>query len=97
MKPHMAHIQETIERKRQIEKAGNIDATYEQYMNLVRKAYLADYSKERIIDELENEMKRIEADKRENGDAIFQSGVRVSKTTCLNVIGRIIRELKGEE
>lgn len=95
MKPHMAHIQNTLIKKRLSEEAKDEKSTYAKYRELADKALANGYPKEAIIDELESEMAEIQLDVR-NGDHLFQVGVSNAKQACLNAIRTVISELKGE-
>lgn len=98
MRPHMAHIQNTLIKKKLAEDASNQETSYKKYMKLVTKARNLGHSVYEIISELENEKNVIEKMNHDNheGDPIFQQGVRNAKTSCINAINIIIEELKGE-
>lgn len=96
MKPHMAHIAETMIRKELAVEAKNPKTSYTRYCQLVDRARAGGYSDADIIKELKEERKRISDDKRE-GDPLFQEGVHNSKVSCLHAISLIISELEGEK
>lgn len=93
MRPHMAHIQNTMIKKKLAEKAK--EPSYDQYRRMVDAAFAAGWDKERILMELEAEKQRIQEDKRE-GDPIFQQGLQNAKASCVASIEILISELKGE-
>ncbi len=94
MKPHMAHINNTLVRKKLATDARNVEPSLETYRRLVRKARAAGYSASGIIAELEAEKHRVLMDIRA-GDAIFLEGVRNAQNACIVAIDTIISELKG--
>lgn len=94
MKPHMAHIANTVARQQAAEKA--LDSPYARYWALVEKARASGYDDELIIEELEAEAERVRYDERE-GDRIFQKGLDNSKVSCLAALMSIIAEIKGPE
>lgn len=96
MKPHMAHIAETIIRKRLAEDAKNPETSYEKYTKKVEAAKTAGYTTAEIIAALECEIERVRKDHRP-GDALFLHGVNNSKLACISSISVIIAELKGEK
>lgn len=96
MKPHLAHIQNTIIKKQLSEDAKNTKTSYAKYRMRVEHAIRAGHPKEDIILELECEISRIMDDQRESNDPLFQQGVHNAKVACISSIRTIIAELKGE-
>lgn len=94
MKPHMAYIHNTMIKKKLAENAKA--STYETYRQKVSGLLQEGYPKETLIDELGNEISRIEADERD-GDNIFQNGVHNAKVSCVSALRLIIKELKGDD
>lgn len=95
MRPHMAHIAQTLARKDAVREAGNTQSSYARYTEMVKKAIENGWLMEDIVVELEGEKERIESDMRE-GDALFQQGMRATKTSCLNAIELVLSELREE-
>lgn len=96
MRPHMAHIQNTLIKKQLSENAKNSVTSYHKYKKKATDLLNEGYSKESIIKELELEMDNIRNDRR-NGDDLFQEGMRNAKVACISAIRVVISELKGEE
>lgn len=93
MKPHLAHMHNTLIKKKLAEDAGNQETSYKNYKSLAKRALDEGYAPILVIAELEAELTKIEADERE-GDPIFQNGVANAKTSCSNAIKLVINELK---
>jgi len=96
MRPHMAHINNTLLKKKLAEDAADRATSYKRYMDKVKDAKALGFSVQAIIVGLEEEMEHIKQDERD-GDGIFQFGLKNAKESCLNAISNIIEELKGEE
>lgn len=96
MKPHLAHIQNTLIKKQLVVEAGDRPTTYKRYWEMIKRAREAGTSDETIIAELEAESARILKDQRESDDPMFQQGVHNAKVACMSSIELIISELKGE-
>lgn len=97
MKPHMAHIQNTLIKKKLAEDAKNTTTSYSRYRTKVDRALQAGYSKADIVTELESEINFIMTDTRDSNDPLFQQGVHNAKVACISSIRTIIAELKGED
>ena len=95
MKPHLAHINNTIIKKQLADDAKNTKTSYAKYRAKIDKALANGYPKQAIIDELEHEVQDIMLDERD-GDPIFKQGVHNAKVACISSIRTIIAELKGE-
>ncbi len=95
MKPHLAHINNTLIKKQLAAEAKNEKADYARYRKNVDGAIKNGYPIDAIVSELEHEILVIQAD-RQHGDAIFQQGVHNAKVSCITAIRTIIAELKGE-
>lgn len=95
MRPHMAHFQNTLIKKKLAEKAGERDEARTKYMASVEKARAAGYTNEAIAEELATERERIRKDIR-IGDSLFLKGVENAQRACIATIDEIISELKGE-
>jgi hypothetical protein len=96
VKPHLAYINNMLIKKKLAEDAKDSSSAYDQYMKRVRELRRDGVSSEVIIDELGNEIARIEKDERENDDLFFQQGVKNAKAACISAIKRITEELKGD-
>lgn len=94
MKPHLAHINNTLIKKQLAEKAKDTQSTYAQYRSKADQLMQV-MPIEDIVSELELEISRIMASNHE-GDDIFQQGVHNSKVSCISSIRTLIAELKGE-
>lgn len=92
----MAHINNTLVRKRLAKDAMDEEKDYNRYMEVVSRAVANGYPKEAIINELEDEILAITHDKRD-GDALFQEGLWNTKMSCINAIKRVIEKLKEEK
>jgi hypothetical protein len=95
VKPHLAHISNTLIKKQLACMAGNEQTAYAKYKNKVDFALAAKVKESEIIEELNREIETIEADKRD-GDPIFQEGIHNAKTACISAIRLLISELKGD-
>lgn len=96
MKPHLAHINNTLIRKHLAERASDQESSYKRYRSLSNKAIAQGYSVYQVIEALEEERKRIERDETFKGDPLFEYGVANAKQACINAIKLVIDELKGE-
>lgn len=96
MKPHMAHIKRTLERKEAVKRAKNPDADYVKYKKAIDRAYRDGYLKEHVLAELKAERERIENDAR-SVDALFDEGLQNAKQSCILALDRVINELETEE
>lgn len=97
MKPHLAHIQNTLIKKQLAVEAGDRPTTYRKYWDMIKKEREKGTPDVIIIAELEGERARILKDQREGNDPLFQQGVHNAKVACLSSIELIISELKGEK
>jgi len=97
LKPHLAHIQNTLVKKQLAEEAADRNTSYRRYMHMIEAARRNGYSEERIVAELEAEKERILKDQREGDDPLFQQGVHNAKVACLSSIELILSELKGDD
>jgi hypothetical protein len=91
----MAHIQNTLQRKKAVVEASYVDPTLKKYRNSVDLYVSHGYSKPQIIAELLAEKERILGDNRK-GDAIFHQGLANVKNSCVKAIDLIVSELNGE-
>lgn len=97
MRPHMAHINNTLIKKQLAKAAANENTSYKNYMAMVQRAEKDGWKLPMIIAELQAEKRRIEEDPRNgSGDPILQQGYDNAKMACVNAIRVIISELKGE-
>lgn len=96
MKPHLAHIQNTLIKKVLAEDAKKERTSYARYRGIADKALARGVPKAMVIAELESELDTIGRDVREGDDPFFQEGVRNAKVSCTNAIKVVIQELKGE-
>ena len=97
MRPHMAHINNTLIKKHLAKEAGDESLSYQKYMQMVNRAETDGWKLPMIIAELKAEKERIELDPRNGGgEPILQQGFDNAKMACINAINRIISELKGE-
>lgn len=96
MRPHMAHLQNTLIRKQLMNEAGNKQSSYSRYRALVTRAREQGFTDEQIIHELLIEKERIKRDIR-IGDSIFQQGVANSQNACMVSITLVISEIKGDK
>lgn len=90
MKPHMAHINNTMIRKQLVEKAK--ESPYDNYKKKVDEALSLGFPKDKIIIELENEIQRIKKDIRA-GDSLHMQGVLNAQNACMDAIYVLITEL----
>lgn len=95
MRPHMAHIHNTMIKKRLADEAADTKSSIRKYRDLVEKARASGYDDDAIIIELESEKDRIRKDI-QCGDSLYLKGVENAQTACLASIDEIIKELKGE-
>ncbi len=95
MKPHMAHIAETIARKQLVEDAKKPETSYRQYKQIANEALGAGFTKEEIAESLEVVIEMIK-NHNSSGDALFLQGVHNWKVSCIASIKVIIAELKGQ-
>lgn len=96
MRPHMAHIQNTLIKKQLSEEAGNHKTSYRKYKRLVDSAISQGYDEGQIILELEVEKQRIKNDVKESDDPFFIQGVKAAQRSCEMAINLIINELKSK-
>lgn len=102
MRPHMAHIAETLERKAMAEDAKDIQSSYKKYRAIADRSLSEGYFPATVAAELAHEIVRIEEDVRE-GDQLYLNGVANAKTACIAAIRTVIAEienrydLKGEK
>lgn len=92
MRPHLAHINNMLIKKKLAEEAKESKTSYAKYSKLVEKARNEGHEDDEIIEELEREKERIINDYRE-GDPIFQSGLINAKAACLNSLELVISEI----
>lgn len=93
MRPHMAHINNTLIKKKLAEDAKDQVSSYQRYRTIVKTAREAGYTDHEIMSALCAEKTRIQQDERE-GDEIFKEGVRNSKIACLNAISMVMSEIE---
>lgn len=96
MRPHLAHMNNTLIRKQLANEAGNKQSAYSKYRKIVAEAREMGFDNEHIILELEAEKARIKQDIRV-GDSIHMQGVANAQNACMVSIALVISELKGEK
>ncbi len=96
MKPHMAHIHNTMIKKKLAKDAGDVSTTIAGYRAKIAKAQAFGFPAADIIEELRLERESISKDIRA-GEAIFLQGVVNAKRACIAAIDQLISELKGDD
>lgn len=95
MRPHLAHLQNTMIKKQLAVDALDTDKPMKRFRDLVARARAAGYDGVAIITELQAERFRIKTDIR-CGDSLFLKGIENAQSACIVAIDKIISEIKGE-